>query len=28
VLSQGFNTYYLLKWDTDNRLKVWYSDWN
>lgn len=28
VLNQGFNTYYLLKWDTDKRLKVWYSDWN
>jgi hypothetical protein len=28
VLNQGFNTYYLLKWDSDRRLKVWYSDWN
>jgi hypothetical protein len=28
VLNQGFNTYYLLKWDSDRRLKVWHSDWN
>ncbi len=28
VLNEGFRTYYLLKPDSDKRLKVWYSDWN